>query len=513
MMKSEKIKILHLEDEDSDAELVTRLLRKSNIDCEVMTVNTKSEYQSALQDFHPEIVLSDHGLPAFNSIEALEILRNSGMDIPFILVTGAVSEEFGVTAIMKGVDDYILKDRLHRLPIAVVNALEKYRIERERKKTETEKELTRIRIEESERQYVQLIHDLPAAVYTCDANGRIMLYNKAAVALWGREPEIGEELWCGSWKMYDKDNNPMTREASPMARTIQEGVKINGEEIIIERPDGKKRYVMSHSSPNFSSAGTLTGASNMMIDITESKKVTLESFMLVDRLQLKNKELGQFGYMISHNLRAPIARILGLASIFDVDPSENKFIIDKISEATTELDTIVRDINNVVSARNSEKEKREFVSFENKLRLVMQVLHEEISQSKAAITTNFQQVKGVFTVRNYFYSILYNVLSNAIKFRSPEVPLTIHLESREEGDLICLSVRDNGMGIDLPKNRTKIFGLFKTFNPHVAGKGIGLYLVKAQVESLGGRIEVDSKINEGSEFRIYLPKNCDSLAV
>jgi light-regulated signal transduction histidine kinase (bacteriophytochrome) len=281
---------------------------------------------------------------------------------------------------------------------------------------------------------------------------------------------------------------------------------MEGEEIVIERPDGTRRNVMTHPSPNFDSAGRLTGASNVMIDITESKRASLESLLLVDRLQLKNKELGQFGYMISHNLRAPIARILGLASIFGVEPSENKFIVDKIAEATMELDTIVRDINIVISARNSEKEKKEFVSFENQLRLVMQMLHEEIAHSKACITSDFQQVKGVFTVRNYFYSILYNVLSNAIKFRSPEVPLSIHIHTHEDGNYMCLSVKDNGMGIDLAKNGSKLFGLFKTFSQNVAGKGIGLHLAKTQVESLGGKVEVDSKINEGSEFRIYLPK-------
>jgi PAS domain S-box-containing protein len=505
-MENYTIKILHLEDVDTDAELVARLLRKSNIDCEVKIVNTKTQYKNALQDFRPEIILSDHTLPAFNSMEALEILRGSGLNIPFILVTGAVSEEFGVMAIKKGVDDYILKDRLHRLPIAVRSTLEKYRVEKERLKSETYKEQARIRIAESEKQYVQLIHDLPAALYTCNADGRIMLYNKAAVALWGREPEIGEELWCGSLKMYDKDNIEIPREDSPIARTIRAGVKIEGEEIIIERPDGSKRYVMTHPSPNFNSAGKLTGASNMMIDITESKKANLESLMLVDRLQLKNKELGQFGYMISHNLRAPIARILGLASIFGVEASENKFIVDKIAEATIELDTIVRDINIVISARNSEREKREFVSFQNQLRLVTQVLHEEIAQSKAIITSDFQQAKGTFTVRNYFYSILYNILSNAIKFRSPEVLLSIHIHTYEENNYICLSVKDNGMGIDLAKNGSKLFGLFKTFSQNIAGKGIGLHLVKTQVESLGGKVDVDSKINEGSEFRIYLPK-------
>ncbi len=509
-MTNAKIKILHLEDEETDSELIARLLKKSNIDCDVKVVNTRNQYKTALQEFKPEIILSDHGLPAFNSIEALEILRKSKLDIPFILVTGAVSEEFAVVAVQKGVDDYILKDRLHRLPVAVTNALEKYRVEAERKKTEREKEEVRKRIEESEKLYNQLVHDLPAAVYTCDSHGNIVIHNKAAEVLWGRVPDISKEKWSGAWKLYDKENTPIKHEFSPMARAIKEGIKIE-EEIIIERPDGTKRHVVMHPTPTFNSDGVITGASNMMIDITEIKKANVETLMLVDRLQLKNKELGQFGYMISHNLRAPIARILGLASIFDVDPKENKFIIDKIAEAANDLDTIVRDINTVVSVRNSEKGKREFVLFETQLRLVMQVLHQDISQSKAVITSDFQHAKGVFTIRNYFYSILYNILSNAIKFKLPEGPLHIHIHATEENNYICLSVRDNGSGIDLHKNGTKLFGLFKKLNHSVPGKGVGLHLVKTQVESLGGRVEVKSKINEGSEFSIYLPKKYDGV--
>jgi PAS domain S-box-containing protein len=472
----------------------------------VKVVNTRTQYKDALAGFVPEIVLSDHSLPAFNSIEALDILRKSGLEIPFILVTGAVSEEFAVIAVKKGVDDYILKDRLHRLPVAVVSALEKYRAEAERKRTEIEKEHARQRIEESQKQYIQLVHDLPVAIYTCDASGRIVLFNKAAETLWGRVPAISKESWNGAWKLYDKDNNPITPDASPMARAIKEGIKIQ-EEIIIERPDGTRRHVTTYPTPTFDSTGSLTGASNVMIDITESKKANLESLMLVDRLQLKNKELGQFGYMISHNLRAPIARILGLASIFDIDPKENQFIIDKIVEAANDLDMIVKDINTVVSIRNSDKEKKEFVSFETQLRLVTQVLHDEISQSKATINYDFHQAKGAFTIKNYFYSVLYNIISNAIKFRSAVTPLEINVRAEVVNDFICLSIQDNGTGIDLNRNGNKIFGLFKRFNPDVPGKGVGLHLVKTQVEALGGKVEVKSKINEGSSFSIFLPNN------
>ena len=505
-MKNSKIKILHLEDEATDVDLISRFLKKNDVEFESCVVDTKDQFEKALREFKPEIVLSDHSLPAFNSMEALEMLRSSGLDIPFILVTGAVSEEFGVIAIMNGVDDYILKDRLNRLPVAIKNALEKYAAERERKKEAQEKILTNRRIEESEKQYVQLVHNLPAAVYTCDVEGRIVLYNKAAMALWGRTPESGRDRWCGSLKIFDADRQPIDHEVSPMARAVKERRSIE-EEMIIERADGSIRYVRSHPSPKFDSNGAVTGATNMIIDITETKKAGLETLLLVERLQLKNKELGQFGYMISHNLRAPIARILGLASIFDVDPKENKFITEKITEATHDLDEIVRDINVVVSARDTEHSKKEVVIFENQFRLIRQVLANEIAATDALITTNFCDARATITIRNYIYSILFNLFSNALKFRDTTKQLKIDVSTHNEKDFVVLMVKDNGIGIDLEKNGSKLFGLYKKFNHTISGKGIGLHLVKTQVEALGGKVEADSKVQEGSEFRIYLPKN------
>jgi len=501
------VKILHVEDDPNDADLIERHLKKSNIQCDVKVVSSADDYIFALKEFHPDIVLSDQCIPNCDSLDALQILRASGKEIPFILVTGATSEEFGVTAVQKGADDYILKDRLFRLPIAVNKALEKYRKELERKKTEEERELARKKIEESEKQYVQLVHDLPAAVYTCDLNGKILLYNKAAVELWGRAPEVGEELWCGSMKLYDINENPVPREESPILMAIKKRSKIEGRDLIVERPDGTRRHVTAYPTPNFSSAGELIGATNTMIDVTEEKKATLESIMLVDRLQLKNRELSQFGYMISHNLRAPLARILGLASIFDIDPVDNHFIIEKLKEATVDLDEVVRDINTVVSVRDSQNEKREAVTFESQVALAKQVLRKEIHQSNAVITTDFTEVKGVQTIKNYLYSMLYNLLSNAIKFRTPEIPLSIHLQSCYDQDFICLSVKDNGCGIDLARYGSKLFGLYQKFSTTQPGKGVGLHLIKVQAEALGGWVEVESKVNEGSEFRIFFPKN------
>lgn len=124
----------------------------------------------------------------------------------------------------------------------------------------------------SEARYRDLIQALPAAVYTCDERGRITLYNQAAVALWGREPEMDRDLWCGSWKIYRPDGQPLSLDECPMAVTLREGRPIRGQEIVVERPDGTRRHVLPHPEPIRDNAGKVIGAVNMLVDITDSKR-------------------------------------------------------------------------------------------------------------------------------------------------------------------------------------------------------------------------------------------------
>ncbi|RZA01482.1 MAG: PAS domain S-box protein [Sphingobacteriaceae bacterium] len=114
-----------------------------------------------------------------------------------------------------------------------------------------------------------LINNLPVAVYTCDSLGYITSYNNAAEILWGRKPEIGKDLWCGSWKNYYANGSPMPLEACPMARTLKESIAIVGEEILIERPDNTRVRVKPYPVPLFDESGKLTGAVNTLIDVTQ----------------------------------------------------------------------------------------------------------------------------------------------------------------------------------------------------------------------------------------------------
>ncbi len=136
----------------------------------------------------------------------------------------------------------------------------------------TEKYKTEKELKENEKQYISLIQNLPEAVYTCDASGYIQLYNKAAVKLWGREPIAGKDLWCGSWKTFNTDGTDLTLESCPLSLTLKEGRPVHGKEVMVQLPDESYRHVLPYPSPLFNAEGQLTGAINIMIDITDNKE-------------------------------------------------------------------------------------------------------------------------------------------------------------------------------------------------------------------------------------------------
>jgi signal transduction histidine kinase len=129
-------------------------------------------------------------------------------------------------------------------------------------------------------------------------------------------------------------------------------------------------------------------------------------------------------------------------------------------------------------------------------------LSNSIDKHRVRILSDFSEVDEIYSLRIYMYSIFYNLIGNSIKYGKPNVPPLIEIKSRKENGKIILTFKDNGLGIDMKTNGDKIFGLYRRFHSHVEGKGMGLFMVKTQVESLGGRITVASEVNKGTEFTL-----------
>src|SRR5688572_4092508 len=155
---------------------------------------------------------------------------------------------------------------------------------------------------EADNRYAQLVHSLPAAIYTCDADGYIKIFNKAAVDLWGREPEPGKELWCGSWKIYNTDGSPMPLDSCPMAIALKEKRPVYGAEIVVERPDGTRRNVLPHPRPIFNAQGKVIEAVNMLVDVTERRRREKNEKNKLEKLvQKRTKELEKLNFELERS--------------------------------------------------------------------------------------------------------------------------------------------------------------------------------------------------------------------
>lgn len=250
---------------------------------------------------------------------------------------------------------------------------------------------------------------------------------------------------------------------------------------------------------------------HLILDITGRIRAEEDRNKLIQELTNQNLDLQQFAYITSHNLRAPIANIMGLVNLYAVGnpPAFNQEIINMLGASARNLDTVVRDLNDLLMIRTRRNEEMQLIDLEKALVFTRQGLNAEMSASLARIDFDFSRAPEVMSVRSYVLSILYNLLSNAIKYRSPERPLQVVLRSYPLGKNICLQVQDNGMGIDLKKNQHKVFGMYQRFHKEIEGKGLGLHLVKTQMEALGGQIGVESQPGEGTTFKLYFPARPD----
>lgn len=225
-----------------------------------------------------------------------------------------------------------------------------------------------------------------------------------------------------------------------------------------------------------------------------------------EELIKSNNELRQFSFTVSHNLRGPVARLLGLTNLvkYSTNPEEINNLTQFIHQSASELDSILTDLSRIIDIRNELYRVREKIALMEEWEKTLLLIGERLDRN--TVTVNFERAPYIFGIRPMVQSILYNLLSNAIKYRSPERPHRIEVRTFSEvpGQII-FEIKDNGLGIDLATQRDNIFKLYKRFHHHVAGKGMGLYLVKSQLEIMNGRIEVESEPDKGARFRLFFP--------
>ncbi len=231
--------------------------------------------------------------------------------------------------------------------------------------------------------------------------------------------------------------------------------------------------------------------------------------MMADIVQ-RNKDLEQFSYIISHNLRAPVANISGVTELLQmpgIDKYDEKNFMRDLSLSVKKLDSVIMDLNYILQLKKKENKEPESVNFSELLKDIKLNLSDLIKDNDVLIISDFSIVDEIPALKSYLYSIFLNLITNSVKYRRPDVRPVVEITSTRSAGKIQLNFKDNGLGIDLGSRGDQVFGLYKRFHNHVEGKGMGLFMVKTQVESMGGKISIFSEVNKGTEFRIEFELN------
>lgn len=392
----------------------------------------------------------------------------------------------------------------------------------------TEMKRTEEILRESERHLRAVINALPVAIYATDAEGNLTHFNQTAVDFSGCTPELGNDKWCKGLRLFHPDGSTMPYEDCPMAIALKEGRPLFGVEAMAERPDKSRINFLAHPTPLRDAAGKIVGGINMLIDISERKR--LDQVLLENNIELTkaktlaekaNRAKSDFLSNMSHELRTPLNAILGFAQLIDASnpqptPSQKRSVLQILQAGWYLLDLIneILDLTLIESGRlplSIETVSLPDVMRECKAMVEPQALNRNI-------TLNFPEFNSPFKVtadNTRLKQVLINLLSNAIKYNRPNGKVTVTCV--ECGAARArISVEDTGEGLS-PDQLAQLFQPFNRLgkeNSNEEGTGIGLVMTKRLVKLMGGKITVESTLGKGTLFSVELLMGAeDPLAI
>ena len=541
----ETIRVLVIEDNEDDAQLEIYELKSGGYDIQYQRVETREATREALRNDTWDFIISDYSLPQFSGLDALQELKETGNDIPFILISGTIGEEIAVAAMKAGVHDYIMKDNLTRLIPAFERELREAQIRKQKRQAEKAIRNERILLR-------TLIDNLPDLIYIKDTQGRKIVSNTADFGFLGFTSEaevIGKT---------DADLFP-ERRINQLLENDQQ--IINSEKVIYnyeeQRIDttGNLHWFLTNKIPLFTDQGKISGLVNLSHDITERKlsELALQTreqelekqnmeYQALNREYLKlNDELKEsinqikainaelmiakakaeesdnlktaFLENMSHEVRTPLNGILGFAEFLkdpDLDKDQVETYIGIIDASSKQLLTIINDILDISKIKADQITlKNEEVNITDMLEQLYEQNKEQAQLKNLRFTLNPHNLdRNVVTITDNakLQQIFSNLINNAIKFTSAgSVEFGLELPDHT----LSFYVKDSGIGI-APEDQDLIFKPFSKVENTAArkygGNGLGLAISKALVEKLGGSISISSSINHGATFTFSIPR-------
>ncbi len=510
-MTKQLLRVLIAEDSADDAELILREIRNGGYEVDYERVETKAGMQDALSRRSWDIILSDYSMPHFSAMHALETLKASGLDIPFLVVSGTIGEETAVTALKAGAHDFLLKDRLPRLIPAIERELREAEVRRSHR--------------EAESRYQLLVERLPVIVYLnpVDQLAGTTYVSPQLQNILGYAPKE----WLADPNFWQTRLHPEDRAAvlQSMEESTRSGEPIDVEYRMLAR-DGKVVWFQDQAVLVRDDRGQPQYWQGLKIDITNRKQAEEEILRLNAELERRVEERTQeleralrakdeFLASMSHELRTPLNAILGLSESLaehtagPLNEKQQRYV-KTISESGNHLLSLINDILDLarieagqIVLNINEVELRQVC--QSSLRMISE---QALRKSQEVSLELDEEIGSIWADERRLKQILVNLLSNAVKFTPGGGKLGLQVRGDPQEKQVMFTVWDNGIGID----ETDLARLFQPFVQvdsslarEAAGTGLGLALVAQMVRLHGGSVSVESRPDEGSRFTVTLP--------
>ncbi|MGQ7944817.1 PAS domain-containing sensor histidine kinase [Flavobacterium sp. WC2509] len=331
-------------------------------------------------------------------------------------------------------------------------------------------------------------YPIPKIVFANPAFSKMSGYDHAEI--------IGKSL------IFFMGENSETKEIKKIIQAIKNRSECFSE-IILYKKDYSEYWVRLSFIPVYNLDHNLSHWISIQRDITEEKKLEKEKEILIQELTRNNKDLKQFSYITSHNLRAPLSNLTGLLNLVDdvtIKDEDLKEIISGFKTSTSLLNETINDLAKVITIKDNPYIHNEELQIQDIFKNVLNQLIIKIEAIKPELNIDFGNVEKINTNKSYLESILLNLFTNSLRYRSTNKQLVINITLSQTDQIISINFKDNGIGIDLERHQNKIFGLYQRFHNYPESKGLGLFLVKSQIETMGGTISINSEVNKGTEF-------------
>ncbi|MEE9362827.1 MAG: PAS domain S-box protein [Cellulophaga sp.] len=348
-----------------------------------------------------------------------------------------------------------------------------------------------------------LIDNLPLNVYIKDIDSKKILVNKSEVEFSGFENEKNL-LGKTDFDLYDEQTAQSYRDED--LRVLNTLNPILGKETLCIKKDGSIATLLISKIPLKGEDGTANSLVGISVDISYLKQKEDELRKLINVTSLQNKKLINFAHIVSHNLRSHTANFSMLLNFLveEKDETEKTNLIKMLVTASDNLLETIDNLNTVVDINTNINIEKTPVKINDTISLVKKNISALIKAKKATLINEVPDSASVRAIPSYMESIIMNFITNSIKYKHPDRDPIIKITSTKNNGYIVISIKDNGIGIDLKKYGDKLFGMYKTFHKNPDAKGIGLYITKNQVEAMNGKIITCSEVDKGTTFNIYL---------